>query len=102
MKRLKVGDRVKVISGYDKNKVSKIKTVIRKKNQIIVEDVNIKIKHTKPVRSNEAGTIKQFEAPIDASNVMLCNSEGIVSRIGVYFDENGNKQRKPKNTEVTL
>ena len=101
MKRLKVGDQVKVITGHEKGKISQIKSIIRKKSQVVLENVNVKIKHTKPSRSNEAGKIIQFEAPIDASNVMLCNDEGVVSRIGVSFD-NGQKLRKPKKDAVTL
>ena len=101
MKRLKVGDQVKVITGKEKGKISTIKSILRKKHQVILDNVNVKIKHTKPSRSNEAGKIIQFEAPVDVSNVMLCNNEGIVSRIGVSF-ENGKKQRKPKKNTVTL
>ena len=101
MKRLKVGDQVKVITGKEKGKISTIKSILRKKHQVILDNVNVKIKHTKPSRSNEAGKIIQFEAPVDVSNVMLCNNEGIVSRIGISF-ENGQKQRKPKKNTVTL
>jgi large subunit ribosomal protein L24 len=38
------GDVVKVIAGKDKNKVGKVTRVWRKKNQITVRGVNIKIK----------------------------------------------------------
>jgi large subunit ribosomal protein L24 len=101
MKRLKIGDQVKVITGSEKGKISTIKSVLRKKNQVVLENINVKIKHTKPVRSNEAGKIIQFEAPIDASNVMLCNNDGVISRIGVTYN-NGSKQRKPKKDAVVL
>ena len=101
MKRLKIGDQVKLITGLEKGKITTIKSIIRKKNQVVLENTNIKIKHTKPSRSNEAGKIIQFEAPVDASNVMLCNDEGVVSRVGVTI-KNGEKQRTPKKDSVVL
>jgi large subunit ribosomal protein L24 len=101
MQKLKVGDQVKVITGAEKGKITKIKSILRKKGKVVLENTNIKIKHTKPQRSNEAGKIVQFEAPISISNVMICNNEGIVSRIGIVF-ENDKKRRKPKKATVTL
>lgn len=101
MQKLKVGDQVKVITGSEKGKITKIKSIFRKTGKIILQDTNTKIKHVKPQRSNEAGKIIQFDAPINISNVMICNNEGVVSRIGVTF-ENGSKKRKPKKTTVTL
>nr|YP_009674979.1 ribosomal protein L24 [Rhizochromulina marina]QDH81830.1 ribosomal protein L24 [Rhizochromulina marina] len=101
MKNLKIGDRVKVISGQEKGKITKIKSLIRKKGKVVLENTNTRIKHTKPAKTNEAGKIIQFEAPIDASNVMICNEDGIVSRIELSF-ENGKKQRRAKKPNVKL
>ena len=69
---VKVGDSVKVISGQDKGKISLVQEIIRSKSQIIVEGVNIKIKHVKPMNSGETGEIKQIELPIHSSNVSKC------------------------------
>ena len=50
MKKLKIGDNVKVILGKDKGKVGTINTIYYKKNTLIIEGINTKIKHVKPNR----------------------------------------------------
>tara|TARA_B100001769_G_C21947333_1_gene510152 strand:+ start:84 stop:383 length:300 start_codon:yes stop_codon:yes gene_type:complete len=79
--RLKIGDNVKVISGSDKGKFGKITSI--EKPVVTVEGINIKTKHVKPVTKEKSGEIIQTEAPINISNVMLCDSENIASRIRV-------------------
>jgi|TARA_B110000444_G_C18774197_1_gene564091 large subunit ribosomal protein L24 len=79
--RLKIGDNVKVISGSDKGKFGKITSI--EKPVVTVEGINIKTKHVKPATKEKSGEITQTEAPINISNVMLCDSENIASRIRV-------------------
>jgi len=99
MKKIKIGDNVKVILGDDKGKIGKIKSIIRKKNQIIIEGLNNKIKHLKPSQKDKIGKIINFSAPLDISNVMICNSEGVISRIG-FTSSKENKLRIFKKTKV--
>jgi large subunit ribosomal protein L24 len=66
---VKIGDKVKVISGSDKGKIGIIKDVLKKQNKIIIEGMNLKFKHIKPTRSNEIGQIKEFAFPIHVSNI---------------------------------
>jgi len=68
---VKVGDTVKIISGFDKNKVGKITKIYRNTGKILVKGVNFKYKHIKPNNETNVGEIKQFEAPIHHSNVKL-------------------------------
>lgn len=70
----KNGDKVKIISGFDKNKIGEIIKVNPKSGKIIVKNINIKFKHLKSNNENEIGEIKKFEAPIHHSNVTLYNS----------------------------
>ena len=63
--KLKVGDKVVVISGADKGKEGKIIRTLRSENKVIVEGVHIVKKHQKPT-GNNAGGILEIEAPIDA------------------------------------
>ena len=79
--RLKIGDNVKVISGSDKGKFGKITSI--EKPVVTVEGINIKTTHVKPATKEKSGEIIQTEAPINISNVMLCDSENIASRIRV-------------------
>ncbi len=73
--KLKRGDRVIVIAGNDKGKTGEIKTVLRDRNRVIVEGVNLRIKHVKPSQQQPQGDRIQLELSVDASNVMLLNPE---------------------------
>lgn len=66
---VKVGDQVKVISGRNKGKVGTIQSLIRETSKVIIEGMNIKIKHMKPSRPGETGQVKELEFPIHSSNV---------------------------------
>ena len=65
-KRLKVkkGDQVKVISGENKGKEGSVLQVLRDKDRVIVEGVNIVTKHVKPSATNPQGGVMQQEAAI--------------------------------------
>jgi len=68
---VKVGDNVTVISGSDKNKSGEVVKLYSNTGKIIVKGINFKFKHLKPKKENEAGEIKQIEAPIHHSNVKI-------------------------------
>ena len=68
---VKVGQTVTLISGFEKNKTGEVVKVYKKTGKIIVKGINFKFKHIKPTKENEAGEIKQIEAPIHHSNVKL-------------------------------
>jgi large subunit ribosomal protein L24 len=72
--QIKKDDKVKVIAGKDKGKVGKVLKVNRKKKRLLIENINIVKRHTKPSAQNRQGGILESEAPIDWSNVLLmCN-----------------------------
>ena len=68
---VKIGDIVTIISGFHKNETGEVIKINRETGKIIVKGINFKFKHVKPNTENEIGEIKQFEAPIDHSNVKL-------------------------------
>lgn len=68
---IKVGNTVKILSGFHKGETGQVLNVNRKTGKIIVKGVNFKFKHVKPTTENDVGQIKQFEAPIHHSNVKL-------------------------------
>ena len=68
---VKIGDNVKIISGFDKNKTGQVSKIYRNTGKILVKGINFKFKHIKPNSENDIGEIKQFEAPIHHSNVKL-------------------------------
>nr|BCG67731.1 ribosomal protein L24 [Haptophyceae sp. NIES-3900] len=66
----KNGDLVKVVSGKQKEtKSGKIIEVLKNKNQVIIEGVNIRTKHVKPMKEGDTGEIIRREFPISVSNV---------------------------------
>jgi large subunit ribosomal protein L24 len=68
---VKIGDIVRIISGFNKNEIGEIIKINKKTGKVLVKGVNFKFKHIKPNNENEIGEIKQFEAPIHHSNVKL-------------------------------
>jgi large subunit ribosomal protein L24 len=68
---VKIGDTVRVISGFHKNEIGEITKINKKTGKVLVKGVNFKFKHIKPNNENEIGEIKQFEAPLHHSNVKL-------------------------------
>ena len=87
-RHIKQGDTVKVISGKDKGKIGTIKSISYKSNNLVIEGINKKIKHVKPPRKEEAGKIITFNAPINYSNVMICDENGETTRVSFNYQEN--------------
>lgn len=99
--KLKVGDKVVVISGADKGKEGKIIRTLKDENKVIVEGVHIVKKHQKPT-GQASGGILEIEAPINASNVMIIDPKTKKgTRIAHATDKNGKKVRiSTKSKEV--
>ncbi len=67
--KLKVGDRVKVITGKEKGKEGTITKTMAKLNRIVIEGLNIIKKHTKGDGQKNPSGIIEREASMDVSNV---------------------------------
>ena len=76
--KIKKGDTVRVIAGKDKNKEGKVLSVDSKKGKIIVENVNMLTKHTKPNAQNQTGGIINQEGPKveDGKKVRVAKATG--------------------------
>lgn len=68
--KVKKGDSVIVIAGNDKGKTGEVKSVVRERNRVVIEGVNMRWKHKKPSQKNPKGERVQSEIAIHASNVM--------------------------------
>ncbi|MFH1218413.1 MAG: 50S ribosomal protein L24 [Candidatus Peregrinibacteria bacterium] len=100
--KLKIDDQVAVITGKDKGKKGKITRISIKQNSIVVEKVNIVTKHIKKT-AQKPGQKIQFEAPINASNVMvICPSCSKRSRVGYKKLGTGKKQRICKKCNESI
>jgi len=90
--RLKTGMNVKVNSGNHKGKEGKILRIIKDKNRVVIEGVNLIKKHTRPTQENPKGGIVEREGSLHISNVMYLHN-GNPSRIGYKKLEDGSKVR---------
>lgn len=91
---IKKDDKVKVITGKDKGKIGKVLRVIEKKNRLLVENINMVKRHSRPSAKNKQGGIIEGEAAIHWSNVMLmCNKCITPVRMKTQRLEDGKKIR---------
>jgi len=64
-------DTVEVVSGDFRSKQGKVLKVFPDSQQVIIENVNLIKRHTRPTQKNPQGGVVQKEGPIRASNVMV-------------------------------
>ena len=91
--RINKGDQVVVNAGKDKGKQGEVVRVDG--DRLVVANVNIVKRHTKPnPQAGQPGGVIEREAPIHISNVMLFNpATGKGERIGFKVLEDGRKLR---------
>lgn len=91
---LRKDDKVKVIAGKDNGKIGKVLKVHRKKERLLIENINVVKHHTRPTAQNRQGGIVESEAPIHWSNVMLmCNKCVTPVRVKMKRLDDGKKVR---------
>ena len=95
--KIKSGDTVKVIAGDHKGSEGKVLQIIKDKERVLVEGVNLVSKHTKPSAQSPQGGIVKKEASLHISNVMLVE-EGVAVRVGYQVDGD-TKTRISKKTK---
>lgn len=59
--------------------MGKLLSVDMKKKQVLVEGVNIRTKHVKPMKEGESGSLVKKEMPIAISNVALSDAQPAVA-----------------------
>ena len=94
---IKKGDTVYVNAGNDKGKTGKVLEVLRDKDRVIVEGVNMVSKHTKPNPKAPQGGIVKQEAGIHISNVNLMDANGKATKVA-HKVVDGKKVRIAKTT----
>ena len=95
--KIKTGDTVKVIAGDHKGSEGKVLQIIKDKDRVLVEGVNLVSKHTKPSAQSPQGGIVKKEASLHISNVMLVDA-GVAVRVGYQVDGD-TKTRVSKKTK---
>ncbi|HPQ59924.1 MAG TPA: 50S ribosomal protein L24 [Syntrophales bacterium] len=99
---IKKGDIVQVLTGKEKGKTGKVLNILKKKNRVVVEKLNLIKKHQRPDGKGKGGIVEK-EGSIHLSNVTLfcskCNS-GV--RTGFKILEDGEKVRFCKKCNETM
>ena len=91
---VKKDDLVMIVAGKDKGKSGKVLRVLPEKERVLVENLNLIKRHTRPSQTNNEGGIVEKEAPIAISNVqLLCPGCSKPARTGIKVLEDGNKAR---------
>ena len=91
---VKKDDTVAILSGKDKGKTGRILKVLPEKGRVVVENINMVKRHTRPNQQNSEGGILEKEATLDISNVQLvCTSCNAAARTGMRTLDDGNKVR---------
>jgi len=91
--KIKKGDSVVVISGRDKGKRGEVLRVFPAENRLIVQNVHMARRHTRPQLGNPGGIVEK-EATIHVSNVAHVDPQSNrPTRVGYRILEDGRKVR---------
>ena len=95
-KKYRKGDKVIVVAGRDKGKVSEILKVYPREGKLLLSGVNVATKHAKRTKDKEGG-ITKVELPIAISNVAILDPKlSKATKVGFKFLEDGKKVRYAK------
>jgi len=93
--KIKKEDTVQIIAGKDKGKRGRILKILRDRDRVVVEGLNMVKKAQKKRSQQDRGGIAEIEAAIHASNVMIVCKKCGPTRIGYKLGE-----KDPKTGEV--
>lgn len=100
--KIHVQDNVLVRTGKYRGKTGKVVRVLKKSERIVVEKVNIRVRHIKK-QSGKPGQKISYEAPFTASNVMvICPNCSKTTRVSYVKLKTGKKQRVCKKCSQSL
>lgn len=93
-RRIKKGDTVKVVCGKNLGKSGNVLEVDRDKGRVLIEGINLVRKTFRKSKENPNGGIKDVEAFINISNIMLvCPKCKKQTRVGFIIDKDNKKHR---------
>ncbi len=105
MKRIKKGDKIRVICGNNMGQEGIVLSINTKDQTAIIEGVNVRKKHTKPsAQTQDEGGIKTKEVGIQLSNLALVAPKSAtgVSKIKYATNKEGKKVRIAKKTNLEI
>lgn len=102
MQKLRRGDEVEVISGKNKGQRGHVRINHVDEERVVVEGVNIVVKHIRRGRARQAGRV-EVEAPVHVSKVMMiCPECEQRTRVGIRKNDDGKNERYCKACEKTI
>ena len=100
--KIRKGDRVRILSGKDRNREGVVSVAFPATGKVIVEGYNTARRHTKARSAEDPGGIINKDMPMDVSNVaVLSPKDGKPTRVG-YKLEDDRKIRICKRTGVEI
>jgi large subunit ribosomal protein L24 len=102
--KIKKDDKVMVLAGKDRGKVGKVLKLLRKRDMVLVEQINKVKRHVKanPYKASSGGIVEK-ESPLHISNVALvCDACAKPSRVGYRIQDNGKKVRYCKKCDEPI
>lgn len=101
--KIRSGDTVAIIAGKEKGKSGRVLRVIHSQNRVVVEGLNMRVRHIKRT-PQQAGQRVQFEAALAISNVMLVDPKTKKpTRVGYTVDKKtGRKDRVAKKSKEII
>jgi len=101
--RIKKGDMVKIRTGRDHGKTGKVLRIARDRGMVVVEGLNLLVRHLRPRRAGEQGQRVRFPAPLPVARVMLvCAKCGKPTRVGIRSLPDGRRERECKKCKQTF
>jgi large subunit ribosomal protein L24 len=84
--KLKKEDTVEIIAGKDRGKRGRILKILRDKDRVVVEGLNLVKKARKRRSQQDRGGIVEIEAAVHSSNVQIVCKKCGPTRIGIKID----------------
>jgi large subunit ribosomal protein L24 len=100
--KIKKGDQVIVTTGSNKGSKGEVVKILRDKNRVVVQGVNLLTHYRKPTQS-APGAIEKIEGSISISNVALVDPKsGGATKVGYKTLKDGTKVRVAKASGETI
>lgn len=100
-RHVRKGDMVMVTAGNEKGATGEVMRVLTKSGRVVVQGVNVRVKHLKPSQTNPQGGMVRREMPIHISNVSPL-VDGKPTRVRFERRPDGSKARIAVRTGKVL
>ena len=92
--KIRKGDKVVILSGKDKGRTGNVIRSMPKDMKVVVEGVNVHVRHRKTSQVNPQGGLERKEAPLHVSKVAIADPKsGKPTRVRFETGKDGKKVR---------